>query len=197
MGIILCPKCNVEFNNVTKWGTKKFCSRKCANSRTYTDDLKQKISNKLSIPCKCESCGKDFSSKIGLKSHIRYCPSSSTRILGTFFNKNHTDDVKKRIGKHNSMGTRVPASLLDMSSRTSSKIMKPMGLGCFNCGWDMATCDIHHIVPKNKGGSDENTNLTYICPNCHRLAHENKLTCFISITEKIGEEWRNYYFAHE
>ena len=46
---------------------------------------------------------------------------------------------------------------------------------CFNCGWGKAICDVHHIVPKSKGGSDAHSNLTVVCPNCHRLIHKNLL----------------------
>lgn len=95
------------------------------------------------------------------------------------------------------MGIKIPKSLLDMSKRTSSKIMKRMELGCFNCNWNLGSCDIHHIIPKSEGGTDDSENLTYICPNCHRLAHENKLLEFVSIKDKIGEKWRDFYFAHK
>lgn len=39
-----CPKCGSEFDARAKWGERKFCSRKCSNSRTWTDADKQKKS---------------------------------------------------------------------------------------------------------------------------------------------------------
>jgi hypothetical protein len=39
--IINCPKCNTEFDNYSKWGAKKFCSRKCSNSRTFSDETNE------------------------------------------------------------------------------------------------------------------------------------------------------------
>lgn len=39
-----CPKCNIEFNAYSIWGVKKFCSRKCGNSRVRTEEIKNKIS---------------------------------------------------------------------------------------------------------------------------------------------------------
>jgi hypothetical protein len=45
--IVECPKCSVQFENETKWGPKKFCSRACANTRTHTQDTKKKISKSL------------------------------------------------------------------------------------------------------------------------------------------------------
>jgi hypothetical protein len=46
--ITKCPKCEKEFDNYSKWGAKKFCSRACANSRTHTNEVKSKISKSLS-----------------------------------------------------------------------------------------------------------------------------------------------------
>ena len=47
--IIICPKCSISFDNYSKYGSKKFCSRKCANSRgPRTTDFKNKVSIKLS-----------------------------------------------------------------------------------------------------------------------------------------------------
>lgn len=42
--MINCPKCNNEFEPKGKWGLKKFCSRKCANSRTWSREDKLKKS---------------------------------------------------------------------------------------------------------------------------------------------------------
>lgn len=84
-------------------------------------------------------------------------------------------------------------SILECSKRTVTKIAIRMKLSCFNCGWDKARCDLHHIVPQSKGGTDSPSNLTYICPNCHRLAHTGKLMVFRTFEEVIGDEWKNFY----
>ena len=47
MSTINCPKCNTEFDNYSKYGLKKFCSRKCANSRgPRTEEFKQLVRKK-------------------------------------------------------------------------------------------------------------------------------------------------------
>lgn len=51
MDMKLCPKCNKEFEPVIKHGYEpKFCSRKCANSKAWSDEdkLKKSLSAKLS-----------------------------------------------------------------------------------------------------------------------------------------------------
>lgn len=197
MSLKICPKCNSEFDDYSKWGAKKYCSRKCANSRQQTKEIRESKSKKLQKEADCKYCGITFKSVSGVGSHQKSCSENPNRLPGAFFDRTHTLETKIKQGQKNGMGLRVPQSLLDMSKRTSSKIMKRMELGCFTCGWDLGSCDIHHILPVSKGGSNDNNNLTYICPNCHRLAHEYKITEFTSVKEKIDEEWRKFYFAHE
>lgn len=44
-------------------------------------------------------------------------------------------------------------------------------------GWACALCgradglQIHHVVPRGRGGCDEEWNLVTLCPMCHQLAH--------------------------
>lgn len=84
-------------------------------------------------------------------------------------------------------------SILQCSKRTITKITERMQLKCFNCGWGEARCDLHHIKPQSKGGSDSPDNLTYLCPNCHRLAHTGKLKVFKSFLDVVGDEWKKFY----
>ena len=39
-----CEKCNREFDAYSKWGEKRFCSRKCSNSRVFSEESKLKKS---------------------------------------------------------------------------------------------------------------------------------------------------------
>lgn len=47
---------------------------------------------------------------------------------------------------------------------------------CMRCGWNEATCDTHHITPKSEGGLYTIENGIILCPNCHRLVHDGKIT---------------------
>lgn len=87
-------------------------------------------------------------------------------------------------------------SLGDVSKRTLSKIAKRMNMACCICGWNEAPIDIHHITPKSKGGTNDVSNLTPLCPNCHRKAHSNLLdkSLIKSIDEIYGDEWKKYYY---
>jgi 5-methylcytosine-specific restriction endonuclease McrA len=41
---------------------------------------------------------------------------------------------------------------------------------CVICSWTSGVCDIHHIRPLARGGTNAQSNLVYLCPSCHRLA---------------------------
>ena len=58
-------------------------------------------------------------------------------------------------------------------------------------------CDLHHIIPVSKNGSDEHSNLTYLCPNHHRLAQRGKIQSseLITFQKQVGDEWKKYYLG--
>lgn len=55
-------------------------------------------------------------------------------------------------------------------------------------------------LPKKQGGTDELSNLTYICPNCHRIVHtnpkllKNELVSFEEQSHKLNIDWKDYYY---
>ena len=51
--------------------------------------------------------------------------------------------------------------------------IREYGNKCDQCGWDAARCDVHHRVPKSLGGLHTLDNAIVLCPNCHRVIHEN------------------------
>ncbi len=51
-------------------------------------------------------------------------------------------------------------------------VMRHHGNHCQLCAWDKASCDAHHRVPKSKGGAHTIANGIVLCPNCHRIEHE-------------------------
>lgn len=88
-------------------------------------------------------------------------------------------------------------SILTLPKRTIKKIIKRLQLKCCNCGWNEAPGDIHHIIQRSKGGSDEHDNLAYICPNCHRMVHNNIQITLIPLSEYIGDDWKEFYFPEK
>ena len=58
--------------------------------------------------------------------------------------------------------------------------MKYFGYGeqdkilCEHCG--RVACDLHHIVYRSHGGTDEVENIIALCRKCHEMAHNSELT---------------------
>ena len=78
-----------------------------------------------------------------------------------------------------------------------SAVLKPVLLsrlnwGCFRCDWREGTSDIHHINGRGIDDPHNHSNLTYLCPNCHRLIHRKKIdmTGIKTVAEVIPENWR-------
>jgi hypothetical protein len=104
----------------------------------------------------------------------------------------------KAVGKGTKGKHKIPNSILDVSSRTVSKIMKRLNKGCSLCGWNKGTCDIHHINGRKIEDANGHWNLTYICPNCHREYHSGNAELkekFVSLLNYIGDEWKEYYYG--
>lgn len=166
-----CLNCNKEFN--AERNRIKFCSLNCSSrfniSKSNTPEANKKRSDTMKLAWKNKSY--DFS--VGEK---------------------HA----KAVGKYTKGKYKInPNSILDLSSRTVQKIIKRIGIGCCICGWNEGTGDIHHIHGRKVENANNHNNLTYVCPNHHRLIHENKIdkSTLITIDKILPENWIDYYYG--
>ena len=190
----VCLKCDREFKSTEK--EPKFCSRSCAavyNNVRKAHDIDTKLKISLSVKeyyeknpkekivriydYKCDICGEDFSrsKKFREGRHIR-CPKCiQIRV--------HLKDLSN-VG-----------SMLELSKRTVSKVLLRMKIGCSFCGWNKCTGDIHHIVSRKNKGTDDHSNLSYLCPNCHRMAQRGLITPeqLTTMADYVGESWKKFY----
>lgn len=60
-------------------------------------------------------------------------------------------------------------------SAIARRLKKEKGDRCTICGWDEAPCDVHHILSRKDGGTNEYSNLIILCPNHHRLVTKKLL----------------------
>lgn len=169
----ICKNCQEEF--LTREKLSKFCTKSCAakfnNAKKghKTKTTKEKIS-------------------LALKEYYKKNPRKKISK-----EKAIEQGIKSQKGKR-----KTPKNILCISKRTKSKIMKRIGIGCSNCGWNECVCDIHHIDGKNISDPNNHKNLSYLCPNCHRLVHENILISIKNLDEYFQEHninWLDYYYG--
>lgn len=185
---MICEKCKNEYQG--KFGSGRFCSKACANSRIPNENTKAKQSKSM----------KDFYVKNPVVKKPDYKKEMLCEKCGDLFlwkadkrRKIHCDKCKRKCVKFKE----GILSITGVSKRTISKILNRANKCCSICGWNEAICDIHHIIPKHKGGSEDHSNLIIVCPNCHRVSHKTKKYSIeflqnLSI-ENTFADWKDFY----
>ena len=129
----------------------------------------------------CKYCKKDMETSIYTSSKYFICNQCKTK-------KHHRPHF---------IPLTDTSSILDLSKRTAMLVLKRMNAKCSICGWNESTCDIHHIKHKKDGGTNEMSNLIYICPNCHRLCHTtDRFSLEFLKSKSIANEyhdWKKFY----
>ena len=169
---VICLECHKEFK--TRW-RNKFCGFSC--SATYN--------NRNRLPPTEETKKKQ---RDGL---LKYYAEHPEKLRRGEKHSKATGEYTK--GKYKG---RIE-SILDVSKRTASKILKRLNIGCCLCGWKEASCDIHHINGRKITNPHNHRNLTLLCPNHHRLFHEKKILeeNVISLDKYFPENWRDLYYG--
>lgn len=184
-----CERCGREYHEDYR-RDKRTPSRFCSPSCSKANNTKRLRLNRI-----CGCCGTSIrnDNKTGL------CIACYKKQVGAW-NKGITcpDDLKKFASRHG-MEKAILTTVLAVSRRTSLKILDRMKIGCSRCGWfiDGVACDLHHITPRSKGGTDEHTNLSYLCPNCHRMVHSGLIASgeLVSLHDQVGEAWQDHYYG--
>ena len=81
-----------------KFGSGKFCSRSCANSRVCSDATKQKLKAKAEQfqLCNCKFCGREFSTNVAKNSHEHLCDQNPNKINNFGAKANHSNKLLKQ-----------------------------------------------------------------------------------------------------
>ena len=76
-----CEKCGKITEE--KFGSGRFCSRACANTRTHSAETKERIREGMLKPtlCNCQFCGKEFSILTAKASHERLCSLNPNAMI--------------------------------------------------------------------------------------------------------------------
>jgi 5-methylcytosine-specific restriction endonuclease McrA len=54
------------------------------------------------------------------------------------------------------------------------QVMERDGHQCRMCGRSEGLADVHHIIKRSQGGTDDMDNLILLCRNCHNKQHPEK-----------------------
>lgn len=201
---MICEKCGSEHDG--KYGSGRFCCEKCARSfstATKREEINKKVSKTLT--------GKKFTSerlknvaaankkraqKLTDEQRQKYSISFKT-LYESFSEEKKTSILNKRKKALRRYHLNRINSILDLSKRTVVKIFKRMGIGCSICGWNKTVCDIHHINGQKCENANSHYNLTYVCPNCHRLIHNGLIPKekIINLIDYIGDAWKEFYYG--
>lgn len=171
-----CKNCANEIEIKNKWDKQKvFCSRSCA--AIFNNKKKGKLNA-------------DHRAKISA-SLKKFYKKNPNKILS---GHEHSVIVGKAVrGRYNKKIT----SIYDVSTRTIQKILKRVGVGCCICGWNESTCDIHHINGRKIENCNNHSNLTILCPNCHRKTHDGLINKdkLIPLTQILPSNWQDFYYG--
>ena len=157
-------KCNKEHDG--SYGSGRFCSVNCANSRKHSQETKNKTSislggkgDKRTLNKFCINCGKELN-----KNSKKYC---SIKCHTEYDYKTYIKNWKngKLDGRSGKSGT---------SKQIKRYIWKKFNGRCSECGWRKPNpitkkpfLDLEHIDGDYKNNDEDN--LTLLCPNCHSL----------------------------
>ena len=127
----------------TRRSKQKFCCKDCGR-RFWAEEHKKTGHIKDYKPIDCITCGKNFKPRY---KHHKYCSKKCSSRRGGL------------------LGT----------ARKREYFLEKFNLTCQECGLEpdnTSELHVHHIEPMYQGGADTEENLTVLCIDCHRKAHE-------------------------
>jgi len=104
------------------------------------------------------------------RTNEKYCPVCGKIIFGKSKTCSRTCSNKNRNGtKYDGLNKNNNASKSKILKENLSKIR---GGICQECGNEnYSILQVHHIIERCNGGTNEESNLELLCPNCHYTKH--------------------------
>ena len=121
------------------------------NAKYCSQSCASKAPKQLQYSQVCKHCGKDF---ISANKNAKYCSDSCKQKNYRARQKSLSEDTD--------------------SIKVFYKIFE--NIPCEICQWNKTSRDLHHIVEVSNGGTNELNNLLCVCPNCHRMIHNNLIS---------------------
>lgn len=140
-----------------------FCSRECSNrSHSRVMQERKELRAGGGVQLSCLYCGDTFYVKANRAESRKFCSRAcfADARYGTTGHRSNRD--RSGPANPNYRGTNNPIT----ARKIALKLYSPR---CMICGWDIAV-DVHHIIPRRHGGTNDPENLIILCPNHHRMA---------------------------
>lgn len=170
MADLVCPMCGKVFYRKPseRKSGKNYCSRTCSNQAQskILQELPPESRKFPGIEKTCEGCGKTYYTEPHRAAKSKYC-SRPCALTSRFGPKEKKVDVS---------GNKNP-NFRGTSNRTTARdnALRYLGRACMICGWDTIV-DVHHIIPRRHGGTNDIDNLIVLCPNHHKMADKHMLS---------------------
>lgn len=145
----ICPKCGVEHN---KGGS--YCSRSCANSRSWTteDKLKKSLSNKEFL----KNNPSHYSGRVGWK-HSDEMKELKRQLSLKDWDKRGRLSEEEKLAKNRAAVNKYNALKISaITPETNFHLIKEIYRLC------PSGYDVDHIIPLSRGGTHHQDNLQYL-----------------------------------
>lgn len=192
---MVCEKCGKEHDG--SFGSGRFCSRKCSNSRIITKELKEKISLKLRKiePKFCKVC-KIKLSRSNISNYCKKCKPKICSICEVLLtDKNSYHKTKDKL--HSYCKKCFNSFCRDRWIKIKKWCMELKGGKCIKCGYNKyyGALEFHHVEKKDKEFNfkkfrslkkekllKELNKCILLCSNCHKEEHAS----LYSLVEKAS-----------
>lgn len=173
-----CETCGFKFEK-SPYSSQKYCRIECRKS--YTSSKLNIGEPGENIPCK--RCGKTFLYNKS-KPHRIFC---TEYCRNEYYRENYRKktpseeeadvenavrDIYKRVRRFLESGEfRYQSdsfSLTDFTEKLKEEILSRDQHKCFVCSAVDTQLEVHHIVKRRLGGSNDSSNLVTLCTKCHR-----------------------------
>lgn len=180
--LIDCEGCSNKF--IKKAVNQIFCSNECRISH-YRRKSEEKRKGKAVK--KCKSCDKVFEYDAGKQSSKKYCTETCREKYykkNNFYSKKNEDDYLKRVvtfrvsgiiekSKYTEPATSLGFIISEFTLDTFSEVIKKSVLErddykCRVCECRNERLEVHHILKRKLGGTNDIDNLITLCVDCHR-----------------------------
>lgn len=112
-------------------------------------------------------------------------PKQSNRLIDLCQQK--IDEYTSKRGEHVWQHRRLAAGYISGTIRY--EVLKRAGTRCELCGIsnDVKAIEVDHILPRNKGGTDELSNLQALCYSCNAMKRDRDDTDFTLVRQSYGD----------